>query len=117
MNYFNEKLATALDEAQARVTEINKANGWFESDRSFGDDISLLHTEVSEAFEAYRNWGYVDATKEVGEKPEGVGSELADILIRLLDTCERRGFDLAFEFERKLAHNTKRGYRHGGKLV
>jgi len=118
-----------LSNLQGVVLDINMKNGWFESDRSFGDDIALLHTEVSEAFEAYRYHGFVDATAvytghaaEFPEgnpplKPEGVGSELADVLVRLLDTCERYDIDLEAEFVRKCKYNTTRGHRHGGKLV
>lgn len=125
---------TIFDAMQAEIREVNTANGWYdpaEVARSFGDDIALLHSEVSEMYEAYRAWGLQDATADVarevvcGEikvsdkppKPEGVGSEAADILIRLLDTCDRHGIDLSAEYERKLAHNRTRGYRHGGKAV
>lgn len=121
-------LRIGLQDAQERVTEVNKANGWFEDDRSVGEDLLLIHTEVSEAVEAFRDWGLADATDHAGAalasvaadrtilpKPEGFGSEMADILVRLLDTCERRGVDLSFEFERKLAHNATRGHKHGGK--
>lgn len=112
-----------LEDMQAEVYRINVANGWFDDDRTFGDDIALLHSEVSEAFEAYRDYGFEDATPVYLHnhtplpKPEGVGSELADILVRLLDTCQRTGIDLQAEFDRKIAYNATRGYRHGGKRV
>jgi NTP pyrophosphatase (non-canonical NTP hydrolase) len=150
MNYLHLETnsLTQLKDMQARVREINLVNGWFDPDkpRSFGDDIALLHSEVSEAYEAYRDWGLEDKTRgpirgcpseapvdgdtcihgqewnvctanSPLQKPEGVGSELADVLVRLLDTCERYGIDLEAEFERKLKYNATRGYRHGGKRV
>jgi NTP pyrophosphatase (non-canonical NTP hydrolase) len=104
-----------LEEYQVEVRQINEANGWFESERTFGEDIALLHSEVSEMLEAYRDHGLKDVTLD--SKPEGVGSEAADVLVRLLDTCERYGIDLRYELERKLAYNSTRGYRHGGKRV
>lgn len=120
---------TQISDLQEEIYEINVANGWYDSERSFGDCISLLHTEVSEAYEAFRAWGIDDVTggctseeHDVAEtrhvcKPEGVGSEFADIFIRLLDTSRRHGIDLEAEVERKIAFNRTRGYRHGGKRV
>ena len=77
-------------EWQVAVRNINEAKGWFDSDRTFGDDMALLHSEVSEAFEAFRKHGTEDVTLSDGNsggftpKPEGVGSELADVLVRIL---------------------------------
>lgn len=102
----NERLA----EMQAEVLAVNEANGWFEDERNFEDGIALLHTEVAEMVEAYRRWGMDDATRSCDHlvhkakptknnlevlaehlcKPEGVGSEMADVLIRLLDEAQRQ---------------------------
>jgi NTP pyrophosphatase (non-canonical NTP hydrolase) len=110
-----------IKEMTAEVREVNRANGWYDEDRSFGDGIALLHSEVSEAFEAFRKYGVIDQTNESQirplPKPEGVGSELADVLIRLLDEADRTGIDLDWEYARKIAYNRTRGYRHGGKVL
>ena len=123
-------LRDALADAQESVFEVNDANGWFEDDRTVGDDIALLHSEVSEMLEAYRDGGLEDQTEDAARghdlealagtalpKPEGFGAEAADVFVRLLDTCKRRGINLGYEFERKLAFNATRGHKHGGKVM
>jgi NTP pyrophosphatase (non-canonical NTP hydrolase) len=119
-------MSNTLAELEQQVYEVNEANGWFEEDRTVGDDIALLHSEVSEMLEAFRDTGLSDATQADvvshqgvvrRSKPEGFGSEAADVLIRLLDLCRRRGVDLEFEVQRKLAYNATRGHRHGGKRL
>jgi len=119
-------LGQSLKSSGDYVMRVNKANGWFDESRSMGDEVALIHSEVSEMLEAYRTWGYEDATPEpftsnAGEslpaKPEGVGSEVADVFIRLLDFCYRHNVDLQAEFSRKMAYNETRGYKHGNKKL
>jgi NTP pyrophosphatase (non-canonical NTP hydrolase) len=108
-----------FEEMAQEVHDVNHANGWFDSGRTVGEGIALLHSEVSEAFDAWRKHGFEDVTTESlpADKPEGYGSELADVLIRLLDQADRDGVNLVAEFERKLAYNRTRGYRHGGRKI
>lgn len=88
-----EQTGKTLAQMTAEIVENNTARGWYENCASFPEAMALLHSEVSEALEAWRKWGLKDATltgripDDVIPKPEGVGSEFADIFIRLLDDC------------------------------
>lgn len=117
----------SLADMQAEVVKVNEANGWYEREVPFPEAIALLHSEVSEALEAWRKnglepwfvqtWQGTEPVPDALPKPEGVGSEFADVFIRLLDYCHRYGIDLQAEYEQKLAYNGTRGYRHGGKPI
>jgi hypothetical protein len=102
--------------------------------RNFGEVLALIHSEVSEALEAYREgapinqeaWEHPDGqicigTKPCSEdglsKPVGVPSELADIFIRVADACGAWRIDLAAAVAHKVAFNKTRAYRHGEKLA
>ena len=82
----------SLAQMTAEVVENNTAKGWYEHLASFPEAMALLHSEVSEALEAWRkrgleSWDVKQTFPETDAppKPEGVGSEFADIFIRLLD--------------------------------
>lgn len=99
----------ALASMIVHVTDVNKLNGWHDEARTFGEDIALLHSEVSEALEGFRK-----------HDMENVKEELVDVLIRLFDTWYRMGFtahDLIETFDAKMEKNAKRGFRHGGKAL
>ena len=92
-----------LEDMEAEVTAYCEAKGWNVDPVPFEAAMALLHEEVAEAGRAWRDWGLEDHTAGVtaahpeGDwraKPEGVGSEFADILIRLLDDDARYGLGL-----------------------
>lgn len=89
-------------------------SGWNEREIPFPEMIALIHSEASEALECFRNHEPLSHVDESG-KPLGIGSEFADIVIRIAHYSALLGIKLEQEIERKLAYNRTRGHRHGGK--
>jgi NTP pyrophosphatase (non-canonical NTP hydrolase) len=95
------------------IVKINKANGW---NVTTPDDwnrvykvpavLGLIHSEVSEALEAFRNHDKINFKEE-----------MADIIIRVLDCTTGLEIDIDKAITAKLAKNKKRGFRHGNKRV
>lgn len=105
-----------IEEMAHWVEKTNRAKGWYDKPRRIGDEIALIHSEVSEAYEEVRVGRY-ETELDPNGKPVGFASECADIFIRLLDTCNRMGVDLEKEFTLKMNYNEQRTYRHGNKAV
>ena len=111
-----------IDEMAIAAYENASNRGWHDSPRSIGDLIALGHSELSEALEAFRSRGCAAWRREDG-KPEGIMSELADVVIRLGDMTElmrREGLveqTLGEAIAEKMAFNLTRPYRHGGKIL
>ncbi len=107
-----------LKELQVRCFQQAKELGWTDKEVPVPEQIALIHSEVSEALESWRNreplsWEHQDAKGQM--KPEGLASEYADVIIRIGHYAELLGIDLEYEIERKLQYNMTRGHRHGGK--
>ena len=77
--------------------------------------LANLHSEVSEAWECFRTNDM--GTRIVDSKPEGFPSEMADVLIRCLDSMYALGIDINHIIEMKMNYNRTRSYRHGGKAA
>lgn len=121
----------SIKEIQSIVHENAKAKGWHNEPRSALEIHCLIHSEISEATESYRNkepiaWsqdlknGAVYFPENAGfdkYKPEGEAIELADAVIRIMDYFELKGWDLGQMIELKHNYNTKRPYRHGNKVI
>lgn len=83
-----------------------KDKGWWDFERSDGELIALMHSELSEALEAMRN--------DMGK--DAVAEELADCCIRIFDYCGARNIDLEDALKKKAEKNKVRPYRHGKKF-
>jgi NTP pyrophosphatase (non-canonical NTP hydrolase) len=98
--------------------EIAVAHGFRDEPRTFGDEIALMHSELSEALEEYRHGREPGLLYHaVDGKPEGIPAEFADVVIRICEACAHYGIDLEAAIETKTAFNRTRPYRHGGKVL
>ena len=117
--------AIALDTLAMFIHGWAVSKGWWKDpNRSFAEQVTNFHAELSEAWEEFRSHGmdpaYFNYRKEddqrvVLPKPEGISVELMDAIVRILDTCGRYGMNAGHDFGEKLAYNCTRPYRHGGK--
>lgn len=87
---------------EAHGNAIDK--GWWIYPRTDLEIHALIHSEVAEATEAFReNGDYAQM------------EELADAIIRIADFFGKKGWDLTTTLAMKLAYNRTRTFRHGGK--
>ncbi len=83
---------------------INK--GWYDTNPTIPELLCMIHSEVSEVTDAYRN-----------NRDDEIGEELADIILRTLDLATYLKIDIHNKVLRKLEFNKSRAYHHGGKRV
>jgi NTP pyrophosphatase (non-canonical NTP hydrolase) len=100
---------------------IAVSKGWHDKHdkndpQTFPTLLCLVHSEISEALEAYRLGALIVPV----DKPSidfNIPWEMADILIRVMDICGLYGIDIDKAVKEKLLYNESRSYRHGGKVV
>jgi NTP pyrophosphatase (non-canonical NTP hydrolase) len=106
------------------IRSLNTEKGWrekFSGDTVaprtgpwFAAYVALAQSELSESLDAYRNKIWSDT---IDNKPVGVGPELADALIRIIDMADIWNIDLGYELKRVIAYGHTRPYQHGGRIL
>lgn len=129
-----------LNELAAACHKSAQDKGWYDepSPRTPAEALLLITTEVAEIVEEIRKPNPIgkmyfiavpglqaaidegcSTSVEIasrGIKPEGESTEVADVLIRLLDYAVWRGIDIEVAVETKMAYNATRERRHGKKF-
>lgn len=132
-----------INQLAKEVHENAVAHGWWEKPPTIPEALCLIHGELSEALEEYRegnpliygtcalaaedckfsgvcdNVGSpgVEGAVEGPCKPEGVAVELADVILRTLDLMAALGVDVDAVVMAKHRYSLGREYKHGGKLL
>jgi len=111
-----------VSDAARGVHQLAKSKGWWKGKKnSLANKLLLLHSEITEAVEELRDGRPLTEVRFVVDKqgqvkPEGFPIEIADLLIRTLDLCERNRIDIGVAIKMKHTFNMGRPYLHGGKL-
>ena len=119
-----------IRELQRRVHKNAIDKGFWNKPHNFGNDLMLIVSELGECIEAHRCGDFCDMeaynelmTNETydfetcfkREIKDTMEDELADALIRILDTAAGYSIDLQKHVELKMLYNEKRERLHGKK--
>ncbi len=107
-------ISKTLNELSKKIRETSIRKGfqtvypstWRDNDLLIPTKLALIHSEVSEALEAFRNDDYANFKEEI-----------ADIIIRTLDLAAGLAMNVDLIVKYKMAKNASRTKMHGGKRI
>jgi NTP pyrophosphatase (non-canonical NTP hydrolase) len=91
-----------LNQKMLEVRAMTDAKGFSADHARIWEMLALIHTEVSEATDAYKK----------GESVDHVGEELIDAIIRILHLCSALDLDAEALFQAKMRRNWERPYKY-----
>lgn len=91
-----------LNQKMQEVRALADGKGFSSDPERIWEMLALIHTEVSEATDAYKK----------GQPIEHVGEELIDAIIRTLHLLSVLGLDAEALFQDKMAKNWERPYHY-----
>jgi len=93
---------TGLNAKMAEVRTLADAKGFSSDPTRIWEMLALIHTEVSEATDAYKK----------GEPYEAIGAELTDAIIRILHLLSALDQDAEALFQQVMARNWERPHKY-----
>ena len=91
-----------LNQKMLEVRALTDAKGFSADPERIWEMLALIHTEVSEATDAYKK----------GEPMEHIGEELTDAIIRVLHLMSALNLDAEKLFQDKMKKNWERPYKY-----
>lgn len=94
--------STGLNQKMQEVRALADGKGFSSNPERIWEMLALIHTEISEATDAYKK----------GESMEHIGEELTDAIIRILHLMSALDLDAEKLFQEKMKKNWDRPFKY-----